>query len=75
MIRTADAYRQGLRDGREVWMDNERVADVTTHPALKPIIDVKARESEGPRGHYVLTSAYIGYLLPMMVEIQYWEYA
>jgi 4-hydroxyphenylacetate 3-monooxygenase len=43
MIRTADAYRQGLRDGREVWMDNERVADVTTHPALKPIIDVKAR--------------------------------
>src|SRR5580658_1139 len=43
MIRTADAYRQGLRDGREVWMDNERVTDVTTHPALKPIIDVKAR--------------------------------
>ena len=43
MIRTAEAYRQGLRDGREVWMDNERVADVTTHPAFKPIIDVKAR--------------------------------
>lgn len=35
------------------------------------IIDVKARESEGPRGHYVLTSAYIGYLLPMMVELQH----
>ena len=35
------------------------------------IIDVKARESEGPRGHYVLTSAYVGYLLPMMVELQH----
>jgi hypothetical protein len=35
------------------------------------IIDVKARESEGPRGDYVLTSAYIGYLLPMMVELQH----
>ena len=35
------------------------------------IIDVKARESEGPRGKYVLTSAYIGYLLPMMVELQH----
>ena len=35
------------------------------------IIDTKARESEGPRGHYVLTSAYIGYLLPMMVELQH----
>jgi hypothetical protein len=35
------------------------------------IIDVKARASEGPRGSYVLTSAYIGYLLPMMVELQH----
>src|SRR5271170_1378744 len=43
MIRTAEAYREGLRDGREVWIDNEQVRDVTTHPALKPIIDVKAR--------------------------------
>jgi hypothetical protein len=35
------------------------------------IIDVKARESEGPRGHYVLTSAYVGFRLPMMVELQH----
>jgi hypothetical protein len=35
------------------------------------IIDVKARGAEGPRGSYVLTSAYIGYLLPMMVELQH----
>ena len=43
MIRTAEAYRDGLRDGREVWIDNEKVRDVTSHPAFKPIIDVKAR--------------------------------
>jgi hypothetical protein len=35
------------------------------------IIDVKARSSEGPRGHYVLTSAYVGFRLPMMVELQH----
>jgi 4-hydroxyphenylacetate 3-monooxygenase len=43
MIRTGEAYRAGLRDGREIWIDGERVADVTTHPALKPIVDAKAR--------------------------------
>ena len=43
MIRTGEAYREGIRDGREVWVDGERVRDVTRHPALKPIIDVKAR--------------------------------
>ncbi len=43
MIRTGDEYRQGLRDGREVWIDGERVADVTRHPAFKPIVDVRAR--------------------------------
>ena len=32
MIRTGEAYREGLRDGREVWMDGERVRDVTLHP-------------------------------------------
>jgi hypothetical protein len=35
------------------------------------IIDVKGRETGGPGGQYVLTSAYIGYLLPMMVELQH----
>jgi 4-hydroxyphenylacetate 3-monooxygenase len=43
MIRTGDQYRDGLRDGREVWIDGERVADVTAHPAFKPIVDAKAR--------------------------------
>src|ERR1700754_2007077 len=43
MIRRGHEYRAGLRDGREVWIDGERVTDVTTHPALKPIIDIRAR--------------------------------
>ena len=43
MIRTGNDYRASLRDGREVWMNGERVEDVTTHPAFRPIVDVRAR--------------------------------
>jgi 4-hydroxyphenylacetate 3-monooxygenase len=43
MIRTGDEYRESLRDGREVWMNGERVDDVTAHPAFRPIVDVRAR--------------------------------
>ncbi len=43
MIRTGDEYRESLRDGREVYMDGQRVDDVTTHPKFKPLIDVRAR--------------------------------
>ena len=43
MICTGEDYREGIRDGREVYVDGERVRDVTKHPVLKPIIDVKAR--------------------------------
>jgi len=43
MIRTGDEYRESIRDGREVWIDGERVDDVTTHPAFRPIVDIRAR--------------------------------
>jgi 4-hydroxyphenylacetate 3-monooxygenase len=43
MLRTGNEYREGLRDGREIWMDGERVKDVTTHRAFKPVVDVRAR--------------------------------
>src|SRR5690349_10504828 len=43
MIRTGDEYRQSIRDGREVWIDGERVLDVTEHPMFKPIVDARAR--------------------------------
>ena len=32
---TGAEYLASLRDGREVWIDGERVADVTTHPAFR----------------------------------------
>src|SRR5262245_45312245 len=34
MTRSGDDYVRGLRDGRTVLFDGERVADVTTHPAF-----------------------------------------
>ena len=43
MIRTGEEYRAGLRDGREVWIDGERVRDVTVHPAFKPVVELKTR--------------------------------
>ncbi|HLI13254.1 MAG TPA: 4-hydroxyphenylacetate 3-hydroxylase family protein [Alphaproteobacteria bacterium] len=43
MLRTGQEYRESLRDGRAVWINGERVKDVTTHPAFKPIVDVRAR--------------------------------
>ena len=43
MLMTGDEYRASIRDDREVWMDGERVADVTIHAAFKPIVDVRAR--------------------------------
>ena len=43
MIRTGEEYRESMRDGREVWIDGERVHDVTTHPAVQA-----ARRRPGP---------------------------
>ena len=37
------------------------------------IIDVKSRTTPGPTHDYILTSAYIGFLLPHMVELQHLE--
>ena len=43
MIRTGDEYRDSIRDGREVFMNGEKVPDVTTHPMIKPLVDIRAR--------------------------------
>ena len=43
MIRTGEEYRESIRDGRQVWIDGEKVNDVTTHPAFKPIVDIRSR--------------------------------
>lgn len=43
MLMTGDEYRESIRDGREVWISGERVKDVTSHPAFKPVVDIRAR--------------------------------
>jgi 4-hydroxyphenylacetate 3-monooxygenase len=40
---TARRYLASLKDGREVWIDGARVADVTAHPAFKDMIAELAR--------------------------------
>ena len=43
MIRTGKQYRDSIRDDREVYMNGERVKDVTKHEAFKPLVDIRAR--------------------------------
>ena len=43
MIRTGADYRDSIRDNREVYVNGERVNDVTTHPMFKPLVDIRAR--------------------------------
>ena len=40
---TGARYLQSLRDDREVWLDGQRVGDVTTHPAFKDFAHELAR--------------------------------
>jgi len=39
-IRTVDEYKASLRDGRRVYIQGEKVEDVTTHPVLGPTCDL-----------------------------------
>ena len=43
MIRTAAEYLDSIRDGRQVWINGEKVDDVPTHPMFKPVVDIRAR--------------------------------
>ncbi|HEY9242702.1 MAG TPA: 4-hydroxyphenylacetate 3-hydroxylase N-terminal domain-containing protein [Streptosporangiaceae bacterium] len=54
MLRTGQDYIESIRDGREVWIDGERVSDVASHPAFAPIVRLRARiydmaHQDGPR--------------------------
>ena len=40
---TGKRYIESLRNGREVWIDGQRVADVTTHPAFKDFVQELSR--------------------------------
>ena len=43
MTRSGDGYIRGLRDGRNIFVGGERVADVTVHPAFAGAIRTVAR--------------------------------
>ena len=53
MIRTGDEYRESIRDGREVWVNGERVEDVTTEGAAEVVVAAATAlaESRIARGH------------------------
>ncbi|SLN27745.1 Anthranilate 3-monooxygenase oxygenase component [Roseovarius litorisediminis] len=43
MLRTGDQYRESIRGTREVYINGEKVRDVTVHPQFKPLVDIRAR--------------------------------
>ena len=43
MIRTGEEYKASIRDSRAVYMNGERIKDVTAHPSFQPLIDIRAR--------------------------------
>jgi 4-hydroxyphenylacetate 3-monooxygenase len=43
MIRTGEDYRASISGNREVYINGERVRDVTVHPMFKPLVDIRAR--------------------------------
>ncbi|KAB1644954.1 4-hydroxyphenylacetate 3-hydroxylase family protein [Gulosibacter chungangensis] len=43
MLRSGAEYIDSIRDGRQVWIDGEKVEDVPSHPMFKPIVDIRAR--------------------------------
>ena len=40
MLRKGDEYRDSIRDGREVWVDGERVKDVPTFTKIRYFINL-----------------------------------
>ena len=56
MIRTGQEYRDSIRDGRRIWINGERVTNVTAHPQFKPLVDIRARifDMQHEAGHQEL---------------------
>ena len=57
-VRTGKQFLEGLRDGREIWLEGERVEDVTTHPKLSRMAHTLASIYDlqvSPEHHEVMT--------------------
>lgn len=62
-IRTGSAYREALRDGREVWHAGKRVEDVTVHRGFSGSIDTLASlydQARNPEYSGLMTAEYRG---------------
>ena len=62
----------GLSVGTEAELDDV-LAKAKAYQARDDRVDIIDRETTD-HGMLAITSIYVGYLLPMMVEIQYWDY-
>jgi len=51
----------------------ERARAFAGHDDRVRIIERSVRTTQGPTADYTLTSAYIGYVLPLMIELQHLE--
>jgi 4-hydroxyphenylacetate 3-monooxygenase len=49
---TGQRYVDSLHDGREVWLDGQRVDDVTTHPAFRDMVHALADVYDLQNGQY-----------------------
>jgi hypothetical protein len=49
----------------------ERAREIAARDARVRVIDIHAKTTQGPVHSYTLTSAYVGFVLPLMVEIQH----
>ena len=57
-LKTVEEYLESIRDGREVYLDGEKVDDVTSHPILKNLADYASADYEmalDPRFQDLLT--------------------
>ena len=63
MVKTLDEMRRIVDKAKAYADKDDRVR----------IIDIHDRTTHGPTADYKLTNAYIGYLLPLMVELQHLE--
>ena len=50
-----------------------RAQQYATHDARVRVIDIHSRTTHGSAYDYTLTSAYIGFVLPLMIELQHLE--
>jgi 4-hydroxyphenylacetate 3-monooxygenase len=73
MIRTGQQYRDSIRDGRQVWINGDRVPDVTTHPMFRPLVDIRARmydmQHEAPSAPVMTYAEVSGEICPIAAKL------